>query len=176
MYRKGEKKHPNKIALFWTLGAAIVSFVGAGLLGFAHTLPQTNLYTHGTLVTAMHGHLAFWGAYAMIVLAIISYSLPNMTGRKFYDGVRGRLAFWTANIGMIGMTMAFGVAGVAQVYLERKFGMEFMAVQKEISIHFVVLIICASLFAFGIITYIIDFTKHGRPTDEALEPVDSTYL
>ncbi|HBL79706.1 MAG TPA: nitric-oxide reductase large subunit, partial [Aequorivita sp.] len=76
MYRKGEKKHPNKIALFWTLGAAIVSFVGAGLLGFAHTLPQTNLYTHGTLVTAMHGHLAFWGAYAMIVLAIISYSLP----------------------------------------------------------------------------------------------------
>lgn len=45
MYRKGEKKHPNKIALFWTLGSAIVSFVGAGLLGFAHTLPQTNLYT-----------------------------------------------------------------------------------------------------------------------------------
>ncbi|HNP68899.1 MAG TPA: cbb3-type cytochrome c oxidase subunit I [Aequorivita sp.] len=176
MYRKGEKKHPNKIALFWTLGAAIVSFVGAGLLGFAHTLPQTNLYTHGTLVTAMHGHLAFWGAYAMIVLAIISYSLPNMTGRKFYDGVRGRVAFWTANIGMIGMTMAFGVAGVAQVYLERKFGMEFMAVQKEISIHFVVLIICASLFAVGILTYIYDFYKHGRPTDEALETVESTYL
>jgi nitric oxide reductase large subunit len=39
-------------------------------------LPQVNLYTHGTLVTAMHGHLAFWGAYAMIVLAIISYCLP----------------------------------------------------------------------------------------------------
>ena len=176
MYRKGEKKHPNKIALFWTLGAAIVSFVGAGLLGFAHTLPQTNLYTHGTLVTAMHGHLAFWGAYAMIVLAIISYSLPNMTGRKFYDGVRGRVAFWTTNIGMIGMTMAFGVAGVAQVYLERKFGMEFMAVQKEISIHFVVLILCASLFAIGVLTYIYDFYKHGRPTDEALETVESSYL
>jgi nitric oxide reductase NorD protein len=30
----------------------------------------------------MHGHLAFWGAYAMIVLAIISYSMPLMTGRK----------------------------------------------------------------------------------------------
>ncbi|MDH5380003.1 MAG: cbb3-type cytochrome c oxidase subunit I, partial [Cyclobacteriaceae bacterium] len=66
MYRKGEKKHPNKLALYWTLGTAITSFVGAGLLGFAHTLPQTNLYTHGTLVTAMHGHLAFWGAYGML--------------------------------------------------------------------------------------------------------------
>ncbi len=176
MYRKGEKKHPNKIALFWTIGAAIVSFVGAGLLGFAHTLPQTNLYTHGTLVTAMHGHLAFWGAYAMIVLAIISYSLPNMTGRKLYDGVRGRVAFWTTNIGMIGMTMAFGVAGVAQVYLERKYKMEFMEVQNEISIHFVVLILCASLFAFGIITYIADFYKHGRPTDEALETIKDPFL
>lgn len=173
MYRKGEKKHPNKIALFWTLGAAIVSFVGAGLLGFAHTLPQTNIYTHGTLVTAMHGHLAFWGAYAMIVLAIISYSLPNLTGRKLYDGVRGRVSFWTSNIGMIGMTTAFGVAGVAQVYLERKFKMDFMEVQDEISIHFWVLILCASLFFFGIATYIVDFIKHGRPTDEALEPIEN---
>jgi nitric oxide reductase subunit B len=169
MYRKGEKKHPNKLALYWTLGAAIVSFVGAGLLGFAHTLPQTNIYTHGTLVTAMHGHLAFWGAYGMIVLAIISYSLPNMTGRKLYDSSRGRMAFWLANIGMVGMTVAFGVAGVAQVYLERKFKMDFMLVQKEIAIHFVVLVLCATMFATGIILYIIDFYKHGKPSDEALE-------
>ncbi len=169
MYRKGEKKHPNKLALYWTLGAAIVSFIGAGLLGFAHTLPQTNLYTHGTLVTAMHGHLAFWGAYAMIVLAIISYSLPNMTGRKLYESTRGRMAFWLSNIGMIGMTVAFGVAGVVQVYLERKLKMEFMEVQKEVEVHFIVLIICATLFMTGIILYFIDFYKHGRPTDEALE-------
>ena len=169
MYRKGEKKHPNKLALYWTLGAAIVSFIGAGLLGFAHTLPQTNLYTHGTLVTAMHGHLAFWGAYAMIVLAIISYSLPNLTGRKLYESTRGRTAFWMSNIGIIGMTVAFGVAGVVQVYLERKLKMEFMEVQKEIEVHFVVLIICATLFLTGIILYMIDFYKHGKPTDEALE-------
>lgn len=171
MYRKGEKKHPNKLALYWTLGAAIVSFVGAGLLGFAHTLPQTNLYTHGTLVTAMHGHLAFWGAYAMIVLAIMSYSLPNMTGRKLYDSARGRMAFWFSNVGMIGMTVAFGVAGVAQVYLERKMKMDFMEVQKEVEVHFMVLILCATLFVTGIILYIVDFVKHGKPTDEVLETI-----
>ena len=169
MYRKGEKKHPNKLALYWTLGAAIVSFLGAGLLGFAHTLPQTNIYTHGTLVTAMHGHLAFWGAYGMIVLSIISYALPNLTGRKLFDSSRGRMAYWFSNIGMIGMTVAFGVAGVAQVYLERKFKMDFMEVQAEISIHFVVLMLCATLFTTGICLYIIDFFKHGQPTDEALE-------
>ncbi|NQX81295.1 MAG: cbb3-type cytochrome c oxidase subunit I [Flavobacteriaceae bacterium] len=168
MYRKGEKKHPNKIALYWTLGAAIVSFVGAGLLGFAHALPQTNLYTHGTLVTAMHAHLAFWGAYAMIVMAIISYALPNMTGRKFNDTNIGRMAFWFSNIGMIGMTVAFGVAGVAQVYLERVMKMPFMEVQKEVEVHFIVLILCATLFVSGIVMYMIEFFRHGRPTDEAL--------
>ncbi|HQV35789.1 MAG TPA: cbb3-type cytochrome c oxidase subunit I [Flavobacterium sp.] len=168
MYRKGEKSHPNKIALFWTIGASIVSFVGAGLLGFAHTLPQTNIYTHGTLVTAMHGHYAFWGAYAMIVLAIISYALPNMTGRKRYNNTIGHMAFWLSNIGMLGMTVAFGVAGVAQVYLERKMKMDFMDVQNEISIHFVVLLLCATLFTVGISMYIYEFIKYGKPTDEAL--------
>lgn len=172
MYRKGERKHPNRLALMWTLGSAIVSFIGAGLLGFAHTLPQTNLYTHGTLVTAMHGHLAFWGAYAMIVLAMISYALPNLTGRKRYDSKLGNLAFWTSNIGMLGMTVAFGVAGVAQVYLERKFHMEFMQVQQEISIHFVVLLLCATLFTVGITCYIIDFIKYGRPNDDSIEAID----
>lgn len=172
MYRKGEKSHPNKIALFWTIGASIVSFVGAGLLGFAHTLPQTNLYTHGTLVTAMHGHYAFWGAYAMIVLAIISYALPNLTGRKRYDNKSGHLAFWLANIGMLGMTVAFGVAGVIQVYMERKLKMEFMEVQNETKVHFVVLILCATIFTIGIGLYIYEFIKYGRPNDEALVKED----
>ena len=169
MYRKGEKKHPNKIALSWTLGTAITSFVGAGLLGLAHTLPQVNMYTHGTLVTAMHGHLAFWGAYGMIVFAIISYTLPNLTGRKLYDSTSGLLAFWLSNIGMLGMTVAFGVAGVAQVYLERKMGMDFGDVQKEIEVHFVVLAVCATMFATGIGYYIYEFIKYGTPSKEALQ-------
>ena len=117
----------------------------------------------------MHGHYAFWGAYAMIVLAIISYALPNLTGRKRYQNATGMTAFWLSNIGMLGMTVAFGVAGVAQVYMERKMKMEFMEVQNEISIHFVVLIICATLFTVGISMFIYDFIKHGLPTDEALE-------
>jgi nitric oxide reductase subunit B len=168
MYRKGEKKHPNKTALNWTLGAAITSFVGAGLLGAAHTLPNVNLYTHGTLVTAMHGHMAFWGAYAMIVLAIIAYAMPNLTGRKLFNNGISQYAFWLSNIGMIGMTVAFGVAGVAQVYLERILGVDFMETQKEIEPHFLVLVLCASGFTIGITLYIINFFKFGKPTDEAL--------
>ncbi|HRS39124.1 MAG TPA: cbb3-type cytochrome c oxidase subunit I [Bacteroidia bacterium] len=169
MYKRSGRDYPNKLALLWTIGCAIMSFVGAGFLGFAHTLPQVNLYTHGTLVTAMHGHLAFWGAYAMIVLAIIAYAMPQMTGRKRYSSMTGIIAFWMSNIGMLGMTGAFAVAGIAQVYLERKSGMEFLAVQKEIEPHFFGLILAATLFTIAIILYIYEFIRYGRPTDEALE-------
>lgn len=168
MYRRSGREHPNKIALLWTIGCAIMSFIGAGFLGFAHTLPNVNMYTHGTLVTAMHGHLAFWGAYAMIVLAIISYAMPLMTGRKNYDSGYGQLAFWITNIGMLGMTGAFAVAGIAQVYLERKTGMEFGLVQQEIEPHFLGLILAASLFTIGVGCYIVDFIRYGRPNDEAI--------
>jgi nitric oxide reductase subunit B len=168
MYRRSGREHPNKISLYWTMGCAFMSFVGAGFLGFAHTLPAVNMYTHGTLVTAMHGHLAFWGAYAMLVLAMISYALPLMTGRKIYNSMYGSLAFWLSNIGMVAMTGAFAVAGIAQVYLERKMGMDFLEVQREVEVHFLGLVLAASLFTVGIICFIIYFIKFGRPKDEAL--------
>lgn len=175
MYRKGEQNHPNKIALYWTLGCAIVSFVGAGLLGLAHTLPQVNLWTHGTLVTAMHGHLAFWGAYGMLVLAMILYALPNLTGKQMFNTTRGQYAFWLSNIGMIGMTTAFAAAGVAQVYLERKVGMDFMDAQNALNPHFWVLIAAATLFTTGIVFYIIEFVSFGLPKDSALDQDSTSY-
>ncbi len=168
MAKKGGRKHPNRIALSWTLGCAILSFVGAGFLGMAHTLPQVNMYTHGTLVTAMHGHLAFWGAYAMIVFAMIAYAMPLLTGRKLWDSAAAAYAYWTSNIGMVAMTCALGVAGVTQVVLERRIGMDFMVVQKELAMHFVGLLLAASLFTIGIFLFIYLFVKHGLPNDEAI--------
>ncbi|MEI8254553.1 MAG: cbb3-type cytochrome c oxidase subunit I, partial [Deltaproteobacteria bacterium] len=38
MARRGGRTHPNRAALSWTVGCAVMSFVGAGFLGFAHTL------------------------------------------------------------------------------------------------------------------------------------------
>ena len=66
------------------------------------------------------------------------------------------------------MTVAFGVAGVAQVYMERILGVDFMVTQKEIEPHFMVLVLCATGFTIGIILFIYNFFKHGAPTDEAM--------
>lgn len=166
MARKGQKNVDNKTALLWTIGTAVMSFVGAGFLGFAHTLPQVNMWTHGTLVTAMHGHMAFWGAYASLVLGFIVYTMPLMTGRKLQDTRLNLFAFWTSNIGMTAMTVAFGIAGIAQVYLERKVGLDFLVVQKEVEVHFLGLVLAATLFTLGIIAFIWNFIRFGRPVAE----------
>jgi len=166
MAKKGGKTPDNKMAMSWTIGTAVLSFVGAGFLGFAHTLPQVNMYTHGTLVTAMHGHLAFWGAYACLVLAMITYAMPLLTGRKLQDTAMNIFAFWTSNIGMLAMTVAFGIAGVAQVYLERRIGIDFLTVQKEIAVHFLGLVLAATLFTAGIIAFVWNFIRFGKPVGE----------
>ncbi len=161
MARRGGRRHENRVALYWSVGCGVMSFVGAGFLGFAHTLPQVNIWTHGTLVTAMHGHLAFWGAYAMLNFAMIAYALPEMTGRKRYKSWVPEWAFWLSNIGMVAMTGAFAVAGITQVYLERRVGMDFLEVQDAVAVHFFGLVLAACLFTLGIGLFIWNFAQYG---------------
>jgi len=156
--------HPNKIAITWTLGCAVMSFAGAGFLGFVHTLPGVNIYTHGTLVTAMHGHLSFWGAYAMIVFSMICYAMPILTGNKvIYTHKTSKYAFWAANLGMLGMVFCFAVSGIVQVYLERMLDLDFFVVRDELTFFFICLICFACLFMSGIFSFIYVFIKSGLP-------------
>lgn len=174
MARRGGRNHPNRLALQWTIGCAVMSFVGAGFLGFAHTLPSVNMWTHGTLVTAMHGHMAFWGAYSMLILAMITYALPEMTGRNLFKGWIPEWGFWLSNIGMVAMTGAFAVMGVAQVYMERKSGMDFLDVQESLEIHAFGLVLAAALFSVGIVLFIKNFISYGPPNDEVLAAQEGT--
>lgn len=158
--RRSGLAHPNKLALHWTVGSAVFTLFGAGLLGLAHTFPSVNKWTHGTLITAMHGHAAFYGAYVMIVLAMITYALPHFTRRPEQGTGIGYLSFWMQLAGMFGMTLSFATAGIGQVYLERIMGMGYLDAQLKIQIHFVMLLITASIFATGVILFIVDFFRY----------------
>jgi nitric oxide reductase subunit B len=133
----------------------------------------------------MHGHAAFYGAYAMIVLAMITYALPAMVpGRNEKGSSLGYWAFWMQLGGMFGMTLSFATAGIAQVYLERIMGMGYLDAQLKIQVHFVMLVATGSLFAVGVGLFIYDFFRHaprfdvepGAPEPHAAhaEPVLST--
>jgi nitric oxide reductase subunit B len=67
---------------------------------------------------------------------------------------------------MISMTLAIAVAGVAQVVLERRSGMDFLAVQKELEPHFIGMILAATLFTTGMLAYVTIFIRYGLPNME----------
>ena len=165
-FRGMERAPRNRVALHWALGSAMVALIGAGLLGLAHTWPAVNRWTHGTLVTPMHGHLAFFGAYAMIILAMVSYTMPFLTGRPESEGRAqgmGIWAFWTMLAGMTGMTMAFAAAGVAQVYMERILGVGYLDAQLKIQVHFQMLLAAALVFSVGVLLFLWDyFGRHAK--------------
>ena len=171
--RRSGMSHPNTMALHWTLGSAIFSALGAGLLGLAHTWPSVNRWTHGTLITPMHGHSAFFGAYVMIILAVITYAMPLLRG---YPETRRETktalwAFWLQVGGMFGMTLAFAAAGIAQVYLERILGFGYLETQAKIQVHFLMLVATGVLFTAGVALYLWDFFFLGpRMQAEADQP------
>jgi nitric oxide reductase subunit B len=165
MMRRSGLTHPNTLALHWTIGSAVFSMLGAGLLGLAHTWPQVNRWTHGTHITTMHGHMAFFGAYAMINLAMITYALPVLAGvpEDARDMRLGLWAFWLMVGGMFGMTMALAAAGITQTYLERIMGFGYLETQQKIQVHYLMWLATSIVFAAGVVAFIWDFARAGLP-------------
>ncbi len=163
MEKKRRIDHDNKIALTWAKGTAIIAFLGAGVLGFLHTLAPVNYFTHGTQLTAAHGHLSFFGAYIMILFTIISYAMPIMRGRLHGNGVKAqaveRRSFWMMVIGMLGISLALVIAGTMQVFIQRV-GVDalgFMETQAQIVPVYVVRLGFGLLTLLGLLTYFYSF-------------------
>lgn len=132
MFWKGSRNHPNKAAMLWSLGCPTMAFFGAGVWGFLHTLHWVNYYSHGTQVTAAHGHLAFYGAYVMLLLGIITFAMPQLRRVQPYNQVMNMWGFWIMTGAMAFMTFTLTFAGVVQTHLQRVLGMNFMEVQDQL--------------------------------------------
>jgi nitric oxide reductase subunit B len=162
MVNRRRREHPNKAATLWALGTGVMAFLGAGLWGFMHTLAPVNFYTHGTQITAAHGHLAFYGAYVMVVITMISYAMPILRGRAA-NSERSQVvemwSFWLMTIGVVFITLFLTAAGILQVWLQRVSAtpMPFMAVQDQISLFYWMREIAGVVVLIGLVTYIASF-------------------
>jgi len=136
MVWKGGRQHPNRAALLWSLGCSVFAFFGAGVWGFLHTLAPINYYTHGTQVTAAHGHLAFYGAYVMLNIAMFTYAMPLLLKREPYNQTLNMWGFWVTSSAVAFMTFALTFAGVVQTHLQRVMGMNFMEVQEQLGLFY----------------------------------------
>jgi len=167
MVWKGRRDHPNKAALLWSLGCATLAFFGAGVWGFLHTLHGVNYYTHGTQITAAHGHLAFYGAYVCLNLAIISYAMPIMRGRDPYNQVLNMASFWLMSSGVVFMTFTLTFAGTVQTHLQRVMGEGFMDVQDQLWIFYAMRFGSGIAVVVGAILFIYSVAV---PRREVIEP------
>ncbi len=162
--------HPNKAAVLWALGTAVMAFLGAGVWGFLHTLAPVNFYTHGTQITAAHVHMAFYGAYVMVVLTMISYSMPLMRGQKAANEtaqVVEMWSFWLMTIAMVFITLVLTGAGILQVYLQRyaESPEPFMVVQDRIALFYWMREVAGIVFLIGLFTYIYSFFAKGKEVE-----------
>ena len=153
----------NRVGLFYTVAHAIFNFVGAGLWGVVHTLPQVNKWTHGTQITTAHGHLAFYGAYVLLVLSMIYVTLPSIRGVKEFDQSKGYLAFWFMTISMVFIVISLTGAGMVQSYMERLLGLDYVTVKTSYNMWFWVFrAIFGVGFLAGVLIFVIDFFSLGK--------------
>lgn len=142
----------------WTIavGCAVFHLIGAGVWGFAHTLPQINYYTHGSQVTVSHGHMAFFGAYALLNITVFYYAIPRLRGIEVYHATRSKFGFWVMTSAMMLMGLTFGIAGVLQSYLERVLGMGYMTAQSYMRFWMGVTLVLGLFFFVGVVTTVTD--------------------
>ena len=168
---KRRRDHPNKAAVLWALGTAVMAFLGAGVWGFLHTLAPVNFYTHGTQITAAHGHMAFYGAYVMVVLTMISYAMPIMRGQKAANETAQVLemwSFWLMTVSMVFITLFLTGAGILQVYLQRysENPMSFMVVQEKVEIFYWLREVSGLIFLVGLLLYCYSFFAKGKEVED----------
>lgn len=151
----------NRIASIFLIGSAVGHFFGAGVWGFSQTLPQINQWTHGTLLTASHGHFAFFGAFGLLVLASVYYMMPKIKSIELLQTNRSMWGFRLMIVGMLFMVLAFTLAGTVQTYLHRMLGMDFMLVRDQYVRFwmFFVWFFGLVLFLPGVLVYLLDLTN-----------------
>jgi len=153
----------NKAGLYYTVAHAIFNFVGAGLWGVIHTLPQVNKWTHGTQITTAHGHLAFYGAYVLLVLAMIYVTLPAIRGVREFNPSRAFKSFWIMTISMVFIVLTITGAGMVQTYMERLMGLDYVAVKANYNLWFWILrAIFGVGFLYGVWILVVDYFKLGK--------------
>jgi len=174
MVNRRRREHPNKAATLWALGTGTMAFLGAGVWGFLHTLAPVNFYTHGTQITAAHGHMAFYGAYVMVVLTMISYAMPMMRGRVANSGksqIMEMWAFWLMTVSIVFITLFLTAAGILQVWLQRvsTTPLGFMAAQDQAMLFYWLREITGVVFLIGLVVYILSFFVGGETKESTAQ-------
>jgi nitric oxide reductase subunit B len=153
----------NMPAFSFLLGSVVLEQVGAGILGFTMTFALTNVWSHGTWITASHAHLALFGTFGMLGLAAAYYVIPVVRGIERFDQRAGKLAFWLVFTGMLGMAFAFAIGGTIQVFVYRTLGLDWFGGDVRPAMQFTKILVpvFGAVFAVGVCLLVFDLLTLG---------------
>ncbi len=94
--------------------------------------------------------------------------MPKLKGLAAHDERRGTLAFWWLSLAMVGMTLAFSVAGVLQTYIERVMGLGYMTAQAQMRFWFAILAVLGVTLLAGVVLAVVDLLtlRPARPAEQ----------
>ncbi|MDW7675028.1 MAG: cbb3-type cytochrome c oxidase subunit I, partial [Bacillota bacterium] len=91
-------------SVFWNL-------IGAGMFGLVITIPAINAYTHGTLITSAHAHLALFGTFGFLAIAVSYFGILEWVGDKYINKLYSFISILLLNVGLFMMGFSLILAG-----------------------------------------------------------------
>jgi nitric oxide reductase subunit B len=106
--------------------------------------------------------MAFYGAYVMVNLTMISYAMPMLRGRTANSGPAQTMemwSFWLMTVSIVFITLFLTAAGILQIWLQRMgtSPMSFMDAQEQIKLFYWLREIAGFIFLSGLVLYIWSF-------------------
>lgn len=130
---------------------------GASILGFFMAYPPINRFIHGTYITSAHSHLALFGVFGFLVLAVCFYILFTeiVFTEKMYR--YSQLAVLALNAGLITMATGLLIAGGLQCYFWRVIGVDIGVTNELIRPYLFLRALGGGLYAIGsmLLTFVV---------------------
>jgi nitric oxide reductase subunit B len=142
----------DKITLSLIGSSMFYHIFGAGFLGFLMAYPPLNRYVHGTYITSAHSHLALFGVFGFLVLALCFHILFTeiILVKKMYRWCWG--AIFALNAGLLTMGIGLLIAGGLQVYFWRVIGLGIGETNEFIRPYLFIRAFGGFLYAIGSLT------------------------
>lgn len=147
----------NKITLALIGSSTFYHIFGAGFLGFLMAYPPLNRYVHGTYITSAHSHLALFGVFGFLVLAVCFHILfaEILLTKKMYGRCLWAILF--LNAGLLTMGLGLLIAGGLQAYCWRVIGLGVGETNELIKPYLYIRAFGGSFYAIGslLLTFVV---------------------
>ncbi|MEG6586915.1 cbb3-type cytochrome c oxidase subunit I [Dendrosporobacter sp. 1207_IL3150] len=145
----------EKITLMLIGSSMFYHIFGAGFTGLFMAYPPINRYIHGTYIVSAHSHLALFGVFGFLVLAVSFYILFTKVtlSKTLYQWCV--VAIFSLNLGLLTMSAGLTIAGGLQAYCWYVFGLSTADTNTLIKPYLAIRILGGLMYSAGstILTY-----------------------